>query len=260
MQTDIRNCVMESDQPFVCNLFGEFELYYKGRLQPEGIFQSVKARDLLIYMLNERRSVSKDEIIEAIWGEKDNKDPNNLFHVTLYKLRKSLKSVESNYEYIECSNRLYSIEDGLFRCIHEEFEDELIELLTGDEMTDEEAERVQRNISLYKNKYLYSYDYEWVHLKREYYHGIYERALLAAAGHYVGRSRFVQALGNLNILIKYNPYCEEAYMLMLSVYDIQGNKKQLVRTREAYLGLLTEDLGVEPSEKFKKFYSDLKNS
>jgi|GEM_PF-1169859 len=259
IKADTSNCVMESDRPFVCNLFGEFELYYKGRLQPEGIFQSVKARDLLIYMLSEDRAVSKDEIIEAIWGEKDNKNPDNLFHVTLYKLRKSLSSVDSSLEYIQCSNRLYSMKPGVFMCVHEEFGNVLETILSKDEPNASEIEIIQMNIDCYRNKYLHSYDYEWTRAKREYYHGLYEKALLVTARQYIENLDFMQASKNLNILTGINPYSEEAYLLMLDMHGRQGNRNECRKVFESYANQLSEDLGVESTDKFKNHYKKLMN-
>ncbi len=243
--------------PFMCNFFGEFELYHMGRQLTDKVFLSVKARDLLIYMLNENREVSKDEIIEAIWGDKENINPDNLFHVTLYKLRKTLKALDPKLEYILCKNRLYSIAPSLFYCVHELFDNEFKELIDKENLGKEDLTRIQTNIDYYKNKYLYSYDYPWADVKREYYHGIYEKALLKMSRHYMNHSDYIHALKYLNLLIKNNPYYEEAYMLILSIYEKQGNKKAVKNTYNMYSDILSKDLGVPPSEEFKKLYENI---
>ncbi|MFQ5612473.1 MAG: GAF domain-containing protein [Anaerolineae bacterium] len=73
-------------------LFGPLLVYRNGKLIPEDAWGSEKAKTLLAFLLwRGAGGATRDQIIEALWPDKSLDSAANVFHVTLYNLRRALE-------------------------------------------------------------------------------------------------------------------------------------------------------------------------
>lgn len=73
------------------HLLGTFEIYVENHLVSETIARSKKLRHLVEFLImNRNRSVSNEELIEAIWGKRQSKDPRNALKILIHRLRNGL--------------------------------------------------------------------------------------------------------------------------------------------------------------------------
>lgn len=73
-------------------LFGPLLVYRQGQLIPDEAWGSEKAKTLLAFLLwRGPGGATRDQIIEALWPDKDMESAANVFHVTLYNLRRALE-------------------------------------------------------------------------------------------------------------------------------------------------------------------------
>jgi hypothetical protein len=73
-------------------LFGPLLVYRKGQLIPDESWGSEKAKALLAFLLwRGPGGATRDQITEALWPNRDLESAANVFHVTLYNLRRALE-------------------------------------------------------------------------------------------------------------------------------------------------------------------------
>src|SRR5690606_36028644 len=70
-------------------------------------WDSLKALELLFYLLEHRSGVATFEVAEALWPGKTESKASSSFHTTLYRLRKVMGG-----ELVESANRRYYLKDS----------------------------------------------------------------------------------------------------------------------------------------------------
>lgn len=73
------------------NLLGTFEIYVDNQLVSHPLTRSKKLRHLVGFLiLNRNRAVPNEEVIQALWPERQNKDPRNALKLLIHRLRAGL--------------------------------------------------------------------------------------------------------------------------------------------------------------------------
>lgn len=73
------------------HLLGTFEIYVDNQLVSAPIVRSKKLRRLVEFLiLNRNRAVPNEEVIEALWSKRQNKNPRNALKILIHRLRSGL--------------------------------------------------------------------------------------------------------------------------------------------------------------------------
>lgn len=133
-----------------------------------------KTLSFLQYLIvNHRRNISSEELMEQFWTEKDSRDPANALKHMLFKTRNLLKSMFPEQE------SLFLTFQGCYGWnpkIHLELDSERFEqyCLTAKKQTKEaRLETLLKAASLYKGEFLSGNDSDWVMPLRLYYQTLY---------------------------------------------------------------------------------------
>lgn len=245
------------DCPLIFNLFGDMEIYLNGKLLEKKVFSSAKAKDFLALMLHKDKGLTRDEITQSLWPEAEGKNANDLFHASLYRLRKDLYALLPDNDFIVFRNGIYFINSKSFFCIHKLFNKKLDKTLEKNTIHEEDALFLAEIASYYKGDYLGFIKGDWADHDREYYFRIYEQISIKICSFYTEGSDSLKAVVILSDIVRKDPYFEEAWMCLLNAFSKLGDIYSIKRTFERYIKILQEELGTHPSDMFLSYYKSL---
>lgn len=241
--------------PYVVNMFGPFELYYRNnQLGIKGLF-SQKAKELLTLLLHRSQSLSKEEIIDNLWPDTKSKNIDNVFHATLYNLRKGLKKIDPEYEYITYEDGRYYIEKGVFFCTPSYYGSDLIIMADADKLGKQEIKTMSAILDYYNRGYLYNIDKEWAEKSRAYYESIFEKAAIRVSRYCLVKDKNLEAARILYKLVELNPYMDEAYYLLIKAKMAENQHQLAKRIYDNYVTVIKNEIDTGPLEKISKLFA-----
>ena len=210
-----------------------------------------RAVEVLAYLASSPGlQASKDELVEAVWGEKDQEAVRRNFHPTLSILRRVLRGGRA-------SRPLAVVQAaGVYRLDREcHWEIDLLAFEThgraGDEhlIAGEAPAAIDEWSSawqLYRGPFLQDFYEPWVSERRERYHELYLDLLRKLGDVAAGTGHPQRAMDAYRTLLREEPLDEAVHLALMRIYAGAG-RRDLVRRQYARLcALLQEELGVEP--------------
>jgi DNA-binding SARP family transcriptional activator len=116
------------------------------------------------------------------------------------------------------------------------------------------------NPELYQGELLTDFDADWLLAEREYYHVLYQDALLRLIQQLRVRGEYAGAIKLSEQLLAYEPANEPAHQHLMFCYLAIGERHKALKQYESCLRLLQEELGVEPQPETVALYQRLKKS
>ncbi len=212
--------------------FGGFDLYdSNGRTVN---WRTKKGKELFIYLwLLEGRSVNKDQIIEDVFPEKTADKGSALLHTTIYQIRNGLKKVG-------VGDSISYVNENYYLNISVESDIKLLkDLLEKDELTAEDIESI---VGICRGEFLQE-SYPWMaDVKQEIDNMVFNR--LNKCGR---RQHQLLTAEALKLMLKIDPYSEEAARWMIELLGKQGKKKEMVLFYNGFVSELSRELGISPS-------------
>lgn len=150
--------------PMVC-CFGPLHFQWNGK-QPQNIWvrwRLSKAKELFAYFVQHRQKmIPKDVLIELFWSETDLEKGLVCLNTAIYRIRKTLKSIDFNITITNYDNNyLLELNDTLLDVVQWE---EGIKMLPP--LSEETLSKYQEYINLYSGDYLRDIDYLWAENER----------------------------------------------------------------------------------------------
>lgn len=196
-----------------------------------------KARDLLAYLITHRgKPASKERLLEALWPEGDPGALQELFHTTLYQLRRALNGADA--ELITFSGGLYRLNREAVRVDIDTF----LDLAAGRDPDD-----WARAVRLYSGDYLGEADYPWCQGQRTHFREVYLQLLRQLGKHEQGCGAPDQALLWWQRLLEADPLSEEAHLALMECYVHAGRRSAAVQQYRTLVRTLQRELGIPPS-------------
>jgi len=221
-------------------------------------WRSLRARDLLIYLVHARQPVSKDQIIEALWPEDcaDYEKADAKFHTTVYRLRSVLKQYGFT-EMIKHGSDAYSL-DGIVETDLERFES-LIKAAAGlEQNSPEQMKLLEEALENYHGDYLEYLDYDWLIQDRESLRLRYCETKLQLINCYLAASHYEKAISELVSLLRKDELNEIYHSLLILAYAKSGQRLAAQRQYARLTEILEEELGVKPSLEIQTLCKDLR--
>ncbi len=209
------------------------EVYRYGKRVSPAEWGSEKALGLLAYLLWKRaEGATREELSEAIWPEKTVEEANNVFNVTLHRLRNVLEPNRKR------GSRYILLELNRYRLVMDEtvwFDAQ--ELEEANEQQD--VSMLSRAVDLYHAGYLE--DVAWAlppeaEIERRRYERLYEKALRILIQKLTPREREIY----LYRLLQLVPTDQEAHELLLADY-LTTDRIDLAKSHMAKLRKLSTD-------------------
>ena len=210
-------------------------------------------RDLFFFFAFNPGGVFKEHILTRMWPETPPAKANNLFHSTLYRLRKAIHPRCIVYE-----NGLYRFNERL--TIWKDAAE--FEALLEKARTERDLPRRRRLLSsalnLYRGDFLEDCYREWCIELRERYLRRYLRALLELAEIHLAEGRYDEAVELARKAVDKDPLLEDGYRILIEALALAGDKASAVMWFRRCRDVLRSELGVDPSPGVWEVYKQVR--
>ncbi len=196
-------------------------------------WDSLKALELLFFLLENRSGVTTYEVAEALWPGKTESKASSSFHTTLYRLRKVMGG-----ELIESVNRRYYLHSK-FKINYDA--DSYRELTVKAKSTKNIA-MYERAIALYKGPYLKSFDSVWVEEIRHVLETEQSALLYSAAEAALKYNDLEKATRFFQLMTEHDPYSFDAVEGLAKVWEMRGNNAKAIEARAQFEELMAEEV------------------
>jgi DNA-binding SARP family transcriptional activator len=98
---------------------------------------------------------------------------------------------------------------------------------------------------------------EWVRSTRDHFRQLYLAALHQMANLYEADNQLEQAVACMHMLLAADPFSEEAYILLMRLYWLQGDRTQALRQYDRLCTVLSEAFSVQPSPQTQALYQEI---
>lgn len=238
------------------NGFGAFE----ARILANGEtvkWRTAKVEELFVYLLYHRgTTVRKEEIIDSLWSEGEPKNADNTLHTSVYKLKKIFKETGINIS-VKFSGGGYILDIGTD--IDYDVASFETFITDGKGLAKEDVCEFEKIVALYKGDYLEGKDYLWCMPERARLQKHFSDLAKQVARYYSNSSNYSKAEQILLRSVRYLPYDEDAYELLLKICSRKKDRPAMIKYYETIQDLLRHDLGLEPRPSLKRLYESLMN-
>ncbi|MGI6376139.1 MAG: tetratricopeptide repeat protein [Anaerolineae bacterium] len=206
--------------------------------QPVARWESSVAREMAFLLAANPRGLRRDTIIEALWPESEPDKGNNLFHSTLYRVRRAL----GGDAVVRVADRYGLHCDLSIFCDATLFEELAMRAL---EQPDD-AESRRRALALYQEPYLSWCDLDWCYQQRERLRRLLRELLLVEADQQVASEDTHAAEAAFGRLLQMDDLDERAYRGLMWCRYARGDDAGAVRAYMQCRRALRRELGVDP--------------
>ncbi len=194
-------------------------------------WDSLKALELLFYLLEHRGGVGTYEVAEALWPGKSESRASSSFHTTLYRLRKVMGG-----EMVESANRRYYLHDKTSI----EYDVDDYRARAQHARSSGRLEDYRAALDLYRGPYLAQFESAWVDALRSVLHGEQLTLLDAAAEVSRARGDLLAATELYQRMIEHEPYSEAGWSGLADVWDERGEPGRARDARERFDRIMNE--------------------
>jgi LuxR family maltose regulon positive regulatory protein len=216
-------------------------------------FPTLTTKELFFFFALFPQEWRKEEVIAKLWGDISPGQGNDLFHSSVYRLRRSLFQDVLVYR-----NGLYQLNpEVLCRIDSVEFERLLdqAQVASAEQMT-----LLERAVKLYAGDLLDEIYRDWCNPLRERLRTRFLGALLQLAQGYMDLQDFRSAQKWYETLLRYNPLDEAIYRALMRLHMLTGERLAALQVYRECAETLAEELGVAPMPETESLYRSLLGS
>ena len=194
-------------------------------------WDSLKALELLFYLLEHRSGVGTFEVAEALWPGKTESRASSSFHTTLYRLRKVMGG-----EMVESANRRYY----LHAKTSIDYDVERYRELGRKARSSGRLEDHRAALELYRGPFLAQFDSGWIESLRALLHG--EQLTLLESAAQLARSGGDRVLATelFQALTEHEPYSEVGWTGLAELWEERGEPGRSRDVRERFERLMDD--------------------
>jgi two-component SAPR family response regulator len=194
-------------------------------------WDSLKALELLFYLLEHRGGVGTFEVAEALWPGKTESRASSSFHTTLYRLRKVMGG-----EMVEAANRRYYLHDK----ISIDYDVDRYRELAQRARTSGRPQDYRNALELYRGHFLMQFESAWIDHLRSSLQG--EQLTLLEAAAQLARSShdLVAATELYQRMIEHEPYSAEGWDGLADTWDERGEPGRARDARDRFDRIMSE--------------------
>ncbi len=239
------------------DMLGNLKIYINGVESTTANWKTSKSRDLLTYLAHCGEAVTKDRILEDLWPDMRHEKRSQLFHTTLYYLRKFLNQTCKRKDIVHYSGGKYRLREEIFTTDRDRFERLLRKVKKSDESPETKISCLNEAIELYSGDYLAGMDYAWLILIREHLELLYLQALKQLSHYYMEKQEYDDAINYLHLLAKNDPFAEDVFCMLMESYASIGNLKMVNEIYQSLMKSLDKELGIMPSADTRGLFKQL---
>lgn len=232
---------------------GRGEVVFNGKALNISDWRSQSARDLFFFFVHTPNAVTKEQVGREVLNEVDDERViKTRFKQDIYRLRKavgrdSIVFEEETYRFNRDMDYEYDVEAF----------DAYLQRARRDDDSMERIGYYRKALSIYGGGYLYDIDDDWALIERQRLNLSYISALEELARLHLDANQLEECLSVCEQAIAQDRYSETAYQLEMRAYAAQGDRAAVVRKYNEYKAMLSNDVGLSPSEVIEAIYREL---
>jgi len=241
----------KGEKRLIIKALGRFLIGWEG--QEPIKWRTEKTKELFAFLLhNSGRTVTKVEILEAVFPDADPEKSVHQLHNGIYYIRKTLQEYGIDKKHIAIEGN-YIMRLGDAETDSLLFEERFKEIKTA-----EESRTILEKLEgLYTGDYFEDGDWIWAEAKREQLRMKYSNAMLLLSDGYLKEGSFSKAEVLLRKIYVKDPYFEDATSLLLRLYLNMNRRNDAVKHYREYEKILSGELGISPSPEIRKIMKEL---
>lgn len=215
-------------------------------------WRTEKEKELFAFLLHHKGlEVSRDRIIDELWGELETDRAIRQLHNAIYYMKKTLAEYGITSEQIDITKH-YCLSLGKVQVDREQLEDKI--RYVKDMQTTEELEAV---LSLFGNGYLQFEGWGWAEQDRALFKRYQMKLQAQLAQKYREAKRYEQAELLLENAYYINPFEENITYNLMELYKETGEIAKATQHFLAYQKILKVELNIKPQDKVVKLYETI---
>jgi DNA-binding SARP family transcriptional activator len=242
-------------------VLGGFTVYRTG----DGLVPIASScRPVLGYLLTHRhrhRRVSRVELAETLWADRDGTRARRCLSTALWRLKKSTGSRPSLLVYQGADEVSFNWEAPAWvDSVAMELRVQPLLRVKPEMLRHEDVARLTRGVRLYRGDYMTGIDDDWACLERQrlrnlYLDGLYHLTLACAAAF-----DWFCVLKWGRRLSREEPLREDVHRLLMRAYAYTGNRAKAIAQYRECRCVLHDDLGIEPMAETRELFRQLARS
>lgn len=233
--------------------FGAFELICDTEVK----WSTRRVKELLLYLIDKNGSpASKEELLEALFGGKSDRNTVHNLHMTTYRLKALLDTLDPERSRLRLTDD-YALIIAPGVC---DFTDFMRFAKENAVITERNMKEAEHALSLFRGPYHEKERYDWATESAHEADVEYERIALGLSSCYIRAGRMQEAKRTLGELLSRNALCEEAHALLLDVALQSNDREGYLVQYEQYARILQKELRLKPAARYLQQYEQLKRS
>jgi ATP/maltotriose-dependent transcriptional regulator MalT len=233
---------------------GSAEVVSDGHVIQRSEWQTEATKELLLFFAVHPQPWRKEQIMAALWPDKSVAHANDMFHSSIYRIRRALYP-----EILLYRDGKYQLNPEA-RCWVDvrEFE-ELLEKAASP-AGESRVVILRQALALYRGDFLEELYSDWANQQREILREKYMAGLLQLAAYERREGRFDQAIALYQAALEKDNQREQVYQALMTAYWEQGERTQALQIYQKCLQTLAEELGVPPMPETIALYEQILES
>ncbi|KOA20677.1 transcriptional regulatory protein YehT [Clostridium homopropionicum DSM 5847] len=252
LKKNVKAANKKKEKKYKVYCLGNLKLY-EGSKNLEIKWPTAKTEELFSFLIYHKGEIiNKWNLCETLWSSKDPNSAEHNLHNTIYRLKSTLKKFGINHV-IQYEAKGYKINLNDFYCDafeYENFVDNIVKI------NDENIEKYEKMITLYKGNLYGDKDYIWGLDWQEKLRNSFSDLIKTAYPYYMEQKNYNKAEEQLKRLLQINPFDEEAHELLQKVYYYMGDRLKLVNHYEQLRNILKRELNIDIKESTKKLHKE----
>lgn len=220
---------------------GEARVLIHGVPIQKSVWQTSTTKELFYFFATHRQGWRKEQIIEQLWSNMSHGQASDLFHSSLYRIRRALFP-----EVLVFRNGLYELNPEAAIWIDAAEFEERLDAAHDEPARASKIELLENAIELYRGNYLDEFYTDWCAPRREQLQERYLNALVELAREWIEMGNLVRGEQVYQTLLQNEPLHEETYRELIELYVKMGNRPAALEVYEQCVARLRSDLGVPP--------------
>ena len=258
-----REIIQESASGMAVRMLGPFDLSIEGR--PVTQWRGQRTRSLMQFLAtHRRRSVSRDELVAAVWPDVDEDSGRHRLHQGIYELRCTLRAADPHCSPIRCVDGTYGFDNQVPIWVDVEEFDDLASIAMRsimEERPDEAIEVSRKALELYRGDFLsQATDADWATPERNRLCARFLLLSVKLGELLTRRGDYRAALAVLDPVLCIEPWNEDATILKMRCYAKAGAQSMATTAYRSCVEALSTEFGIEPAAHTVRVYEQIRSA
>lgn len=245
-----KHSIFDSGRKLIIKSFGDLRISWEDHAPIK--WRTEKTKELYAFLLhNCGKSVSKYEIIDAVWPHTDPEKAEHQLHNGIYYIRRKLE------EYGIPRNSILLSGNYCLTLFNVHFDRAFVDEYLYKNINSLPLNVLQRLEEEYSGSYFDQYDWPWAEYDRHIYARHHYKIAFKLSEIYFDNCEYEKAEGILEKITRINPYDEQPILLLSRIFLAFNRKIEALKLLKDFYTNLKEDLDILPSDDFMNIYSEL---